>query len=234
MKRALLGLSMLFVSSLHAANSDINVSLAANPSSGITKGSAVTLTATVSEKKPFPQPKYLNLKNLRYTFTAQRTWPCSDAVQEIAQNSSNATVSWTPSKAGVYTFRVAVTHFEKLPSPVRVPPLAESALNNYRVTPPAGFGHNVGFSYSPSSGAATAPASITVTLNVSNPGSHRYPFKVYLGGTCSGELPTQSSCTIANVAANSYLPQAEVSEIDGCEWTGYIGTHDYTYYVVNR
>jgi len=238
MKRALCGLSLLLASSLSAATIEINVSLTANPATGITKGSPVALTANVTERRPFPQPRLMVLGNLRYTFTAQRTWPCNDAMQVIVQNSANATVNFTPPKAGLYTFRVSVTNFEKLPvTPIKSPPLAEASVGNYRVGPPAtGFGHNVSFSMSPPSGTATAPAAITVTIGISNPGSHRYPFKAYLGGTCSGEFPTQSSCTINNVAANSYLAQAEVNEIDPgtCDWVASISTHDYNYYVVNH
>ena len=243
MKPALSAFCLLFVAAATYAATpppivEINVSLAANPATGITKGSAVSLTATVTPKKPFPEPKLTILSALRYTFTAQRTWPCSDAAQVIAQNSPNATVSWTPPKAGLYTFRVDVSHVEKV-LPVlstRTAPLAETSIGNYRVAPPAGFGHQVSFSMSPSSATATAPASVTVTIGISNPGSHRYPFKVYLGGTCSGEVPSQSSCTIANVGPGSYLPQAEVNEIDPatCEWVATIGTHGYDYYVVNR
>jgi hypothetical protein len=223
--------------SLPAATIEIKVSLAANPNTGITKGSPVSLTATVTERKPFPSPKLTFGENLRYTFTAQRTWPCGDAAQTIAQNSPNATVNWTPPKAGLYTFRVNVTNFEKLPNPpLKSAPLAEATIGNYRVGPPAGFSHQVSFSMSPASGTATAPANVTVTIGISNPGSHRYPFKVYLGGTCSGEFPASPSCSISNVAANSYLAQAEVNEVDPgtCDWLATIGTHDYNYYVVNR
>ncbi|HJT16807.1 MAG TPA: hypothetical protein VJ853_05445 [Thermoanaerobaculia bacterium] len=211
------------------------MSLTANPATGITKGSPVALTANVTERRPFPLPRLTVLGNLRYTFTAQRTWPCSDAAQVIAQNASNATVNWTPPKAGLYTFRVSVSNFEKLPNPpIKNAPLAEATIGNYRVGPPAGFSHQITFLVSPPSGTLSGPATLSVGINVANPGSHRFSYKFYLGGTCGADFP--NTCTISNVPAGSYLPTVEVNEIDPgtCDLVGFINTHDYNYYVVNR
>lgn len=236
MKPAACGITLvLFISMTAVAATttpEINVALAVTPPGGIIKGSPLTLKATVSERRPLPEPRLI-LASLRYTFTAQRTWPCSAAAQVIAQNATNASVNWTPPVAGLYTFHVSVNYVTRLIPLLKTTPLAEANVGNYSVAAAGNFSHTVGFSISPSSGTAHAPATLSVGITLSNPGNHVFSYKFYLGGMCAGTYP--NNCTINPVAAGSYLPQVEVREADmsACAWVATIATHDYNYYVVN-
>ena len=115
--------------------------------------------------------------------------------------------------------------------PLKTVPLAEANVANYTVAASGNFSHTVGFSISPSSGTAHAPANLSVGITLSNPGNHLFSYKFYVGGMCAGNYP--NNCTINNVAAGSYLPEVEVREVDICQWIATIATHDYNYYVVS-
>ncbi len=251
MKRVSCAIALGFlVSSLMAAEMAppaVNVALAVSPANGVTRGSPITLTATVTAKKPFPAGRIETLasERLRYTFTAQRTWPCADPAQRLTQNVANATLPWTPLKGGIYTFGVEVTYV----APKLVEPglkvgekLGTASVANYNVKP-SGFGHNSVISYSPSSGSANAPASVTVSVSLTNPPPimHRFIYKYFcLSGNCGGQScthdvqSTSDSCTFNNLPAGQYNFQINEDEVDPqtCDWIGSGFAHDYSYYTV--
>src|SRR5688572_5304421 len=93
MKRILIILPLLLITTtLLAQPAGVSVSLTAGPANQSQVGSNIVLTATV--KTPgkgvllpnAPYPTYVR-DRLRYTFKAQRNWPCASALT-LAENRS--------------------------------------------------------------------------------------------------------------------------------------------------
>jgi hypothetical protein len=126
-KLALVG--FLIPAALSAEN--LNVTLAATPAGKVTIGSPVSLTATMTiGGRPALGP--LELQNIHYTFSAQRSWPCQDAAT-IADDVTTPTVTWTPLKTGFYEISVrAVDKTPALPpiDPRRREPSATASLSH--------------------------------------------------------------------------------------------------------
>jgi len=247
---------ILLAANLVAADTPpaVNVGLTANPASQIPKGSAVTLTATVTPKKPQSDIQRKNLlpaARLRYSFTAQRSWPCSDPVQDLAKNVENAVLTTTPSKGGIYTFGVDVKWVN---ARLGVAPpllkgsddLGKASVANYSVTP-GSFPYNTPFTYSPASGTATGPVSVTASVSLNPPPDPGLPHRfIYTwscqAGNCGGQTCKHDvawgtdSCTFNNLAKGAYQFTVRIDEIDPstCDWKAYrFAGHDYVWYYVN-
>jgi hypothetical protein len=166
--------------SLAAAETQVTmkVTLAASPPLWPRFGSPITLTATAS--KPvvsiIPDPR----ERVRYTFTAQRTWPCPETVT-IASNVLTSIVTWNPQKAGMYDISVrAASERERL-----TPPSATASLPNYEIFPQSGFSERVVTGLLPLSVSSinqfvpkmaqpTPPVQLTMSVSVNNPPAGRW------------------------------------------------------------
>jgi hypothetical protein len=84
------------------ATADVPVFLKTHPAGDVTKGTPITFTADLGR-----QIAALDKSRLRYTFNAQRTWPCAESfvmAKPIGARPAIGMVTWTPPKAGIYTF----------------------------------------------------------------------------------------------------------------------------------
>jgi len=242
MKRSLILLVSLFPAALMAQQVSVNVTLAASPAGSANVGSPITLTANAVAGKPTP----LDIKRpmpevWRYTFTAQRTWPCADASPTtIASKVSTKSVTWSP-KGGMYNLAVTAEFGSTVPlgGNVKVPSGKGSAsLNNYTVRPTSGGINYIGTSFSPDSGTAVAPASVGLTLSITNAPEFRWwRYTVYGLGPAQTKDHQGSSAYFAfnNLGAASYTPSISVDQVNqnDCSWEAAVTTHANPYnYVV--
>ncbi len=214
MKRILWIVPLLLVaSSLSAQPAGVSVSLTATPNATESVvGSAIALTATVTTPGPavsLPGAPSYDRNRLRYTFKAERTWPCA-ASTTLAENvnavGGTSTVTkathvanyvWTPpaANAGEYTFSVDVTYSV----PIRLAPTTEigprpqfmgTATLNYKVKPAPGWGLNMKTDFSPPS-PAVAPVSLTLNLSLYYPPEFTWYRWTYICQGCSPGTQTK-------------------------------------------
>jgi hypothetical protein len=220
----------------------ISVTLSAAPAGQITLGAPVTLTATPSMNKPIElPPTRLGQPNIRYTFSAQRTWPCADSTV-IAQSVATKTVTWNPQKAGVYQISVSARIVSRATVgglPTRTPQ-ATASLPNYKVLPQAGWSGNVGTTFSPPS-PATAPVSLNLQVTVGPPAAEGrwYRYQYWCTGGCqpgTAVKDNQSASTSFQMQIPNPAPQYrfdigvdKVRQSD-CTWEQSIVTHSNPYY----
>ena len=120
------------------------LSLSANPPGSATVGQAITLTATA---KPSG--------NYRFTYEAQRQWPCQET---IAISGNGASTTWVPpaNKAGDY----------KLVVKFKVSPPFAAVSINYKVTNVGGLGY-----------ISVSPSATSVSASVPPPGSGSFTYR---------------------------------------------------------
>ena len=184
-------------------NPPVNVTLVAAPANAANVGGSVTLTATVTPRKPMKAFSVAK-ERLRYNFKALRTWPCPEDVT-IAQGSSNNVVTWNSPKTGDYKITVDAYYPSKLgASTVGRQEIAGSAsINEYAVRPasPSGIvspgqmpppnpiAGDIKLSYSPPSGSTVVfPVSVAVTARIDpapDPALFKFRFKFYCHGPCN-------------------------------------------------
>jgi hypothetical protein len=208
-----------------SAWAEVPVFLIINPADQGIRETPITLTADLGRQFGF------NPTRLRYTFTAQRSWPCADSFT-IAQNSANRTVTWTAPKAGIYTFEVEVTN---LPSKNPAAPSSPAQLvgrgrkANYKVTP-SGFVGKLIPTFAPVSGA-TAPVALKLSVSAMTVGPlfemptyYRLIARVDCQGGCNPTTCTGEGliCNFTLPAAGAYSFSAAADEISpwNCDWVG--------------
>ena len=259
MKRTLLGVSLLFAASTVLAQ--VTVTLTASPANSVKVGAPVVLTATVRTPGKgimFPgatAPAHYVRDRLRFTYNAQRSWPCADsAPSPLAENlqatggtltpvaaTHVSTFTWTPpaAKAGEYTFSVDViylnlgrgldvTHATKLGKEK-----VGSATLSYKVTPTSSINGNLLSSVSPPS-PATAPVSLSLSLSVSPPPEFKwYRYQYWCSGGCQPGTgvkdhqgtSTSFSMNLPNPGQYTFTIGADQIRQSDCLWEGSLVTH---------
>jgi hypothetical protein len=199
--------SLLFSVNLAAQIWHVGVHLKTNPVDEAVKGAPITLTAGLGK-----DAASYDASRLRYTFTAQRSWPTTESFT-IAQNATAATVTWTPPKAGIYEFVGNVTYLPPpkgpTPSAVGPPPgpVGNAHKQNYKVKP-VGFKGTLTPTFTPPTGA-TAPVNVKLTLKAT--------YIVYVNTPPFGQLP-QSQILLVRLIAHVVcreLGRAPVCDADG-------------------
>jgi hypothetical protein len=259
MKSASLVILLSFVSAgLFAAVVDVqvnlSVTLAASPGT-VTLGSPVTLTATPSLLSPKLNPQILWRavpEHIRYTFTAQRTWPCATSVV-IATNVATKTVTWNPSAAGVYdisvkaVYSIPATPVVKGADTIRVNPTGATATAsqpNYNVKPQAGWSGYVKADFNPPS-PAIAPVNLYLSVSVNFSPEYTWYRYTYSCAGCSPGTQTKDHVTAATFQMNianpgSYIFGMAVDKVvqypgQDCRWEQSVQLPhlDPAYYYVN-
>ena len=236
MKTAAWAAALLLLSFNVAA--DVPVFLKTSPAGDVTKGTPITFTADLGR-----EIGALDKSRLRYTFTAQRTWPCADSF--VIPNArigapgrpAIGMVTWTPPKAGIYTFEVAVDYLPPPKNPnVSTQRIGTGRVANFKVKPTAGFSGMLWPTFTPASNA-TAPVNLRLsvsavgTIIINTTTSHpMIPMRLIAHVDCQGGC-NPSSCSADGFAAvcSFQLPAAgtysfsaaadQVSPTD-CEWLG--------------
>lgn len=263
MRRTLWIFLLLSATPLLAQPAGVTVSLTAttgNPQ----VGNPIALTATVRTPgiavavPGQPMTKY-DRNRLRYTFKAQRSWPCA-ATKTLGQNLvPNAgestpvytnhilTYTWTPAAAdaGEYTFSVDVTYVTppsrlgKSPTELRQRPESFGTATSspmMRVKPAPGFSHNIRTTFSPESGTAVAPANVSLTVSVIYPPEGKWWRFAIAGAGAPQVKDRQSSSTTftLNLNAGSYsiFPTVDKVNSASCVWEQTLTTHADPYYYV--
>lgn len=217
-----------------------------------------TLTAKVMQSSAFTMSRAatpLVDPRLRYTFKAQRTWPCADTNVSLADTTTQSTVTWNGvgAKAGEYTvFTVHVTALQptgriglNLPAlPEVIGDATLSTLPSNVTVRPTGSVATV-WDVSPLAGT-TGPVTAYVTSKVNFPPEFtKFRFKITCFPYCqpaSGirELDTQASypliTTIAPPAGgqsggtqlNSWVDQVHVPD---CLWVGSTQAYKVDYWI---
>jgi hypothetical protein len=235
MKRTLWIVPLLFLTGTALAQlpSGVSVTLSANPANAVQGGTAVILTATVhTPGKGILMPgatrsTHYNRERLRFTYKAQRSWPCAESSPAtLAENvpatggtatpveaTYTSTSSWTPqaAKAGEYTFSVDVVYLTvsivkvlgQPPSKLTAEKVGSATLN-YKVTPPSGFSNYVKTDFSPSS-PTTAPVSLYFGVSIINnpPEGRWYRYQYWCSGGCqpgTGKKDSQPASTSFQMA----------------------------------
>jgi hypothetical protein len=243
MKRILLGVSLvLLTGTVYAQPAGVTVTLSASPANSVTVGSPVVLTATVrtpgvSLSPGAPAP--IRRDRLRYTFKAQKNWPCPSAAtlaENVSATSGSAsptavthvsTFVWTPAaaQAGEYTLSVDVTYISSLGTVggplvvTRIPERGRSPRLNYKATPTKGWSLNVKSDFYPAS-PATAPVSGTLNLSFYSPPEFRwYRWKIYCTTGCSPSPPSKdhqgltTSFQFSIPKPGSYIFSADIDRV---------------------
>jgi hypothetical protein len=230
----------------------VSVTLAASPAS-VTLGSPVTLTATptvTSSLKPNPLfPWRAVPEHLRYTFTAERTWPCPASVA-IATNVATKTVTWNPQAAGIYDFSVkAVYSVPSIPvlkggDTISIKPAgatATASLANYKVQPQSGFSNYVKTDFNPPT-PATAPVNLYLTVSINFPPENRwYRYQYWCSGGCQpatgvkDHQPASTAgspfqMTLANPGTYTWSIGVDKVRQSDCTWEESVVTHSDPYY----
>lgn len=237
MKTAAWAASLLFL--CFNATADVPVFLKTNPAGDVTKGTPITLTADLGR-----EIGALDKSRLRYTFSAQRTWPCADSfvIPNAPIGASGrpvlGMVTWTPPKAGIYTFEVAVDY---LPPP-RMPNASTQRIGNgrvvnFKVKPTSGFSGMLWPTFAPASNAA-APVNLRLTVAavgtivISTTTSHPVvPVRLIARVDCQGGCNPPSCaadgfgaavCSFQLPAAGTYTFSAAADQMSptDCQWLG--------------
>ena len=217
-----------------------------------------SLTARVMQSSAFTMARAatpLVDPRLRYTFSAQRTWPCADTNVTIAANSSQSVMTWNTQgvKAGEYTvFTVHVTAIQptgriglNLPAlPEVIGDATLSTLPSNVTVRPTGSVATV-WEVSPAAGT-TGPVTAYVTSKVNfPPESTKFRFKITCFPYCqpaSGtrELDTQASYPLITTIAppsggqsggtqlNSWVDQVHFPD---CVWVGSTQAYKFDYWI---
>lgn len=227
-----------------------SVTLTSTPASQ----SSITLTARVMQR---PRLSTINAASplvdhrLRYTFKAQRTWPCADTTVSIADNTNQSSQPWSGvgAKAGEYTvFTVHITAVQNLLD-VRMPRLpdviGDATLSTAPFTvKPAGTVATV-WEVSPAAGT-TGPVSAVITSKVNFPPEFtQYRFKITCFPYCqpaSGTsalgsqayYPLQTTITppaggpSGGTQLNTWVDQVHTPD---CVWVGSTQAYKFDYWV---
>jgi hypothetical protein len=232
MKRVLLVvLSGLIPAASFAAvetQATMTVTLAAAPAMQVFPGGPITLTATASIQ-PRPVSKLDPLEHVRYTVTAQRTWPCPDTIT-IASNVSTKTVTWNPQKAGIYDISVRAARGSE--SKGLTLPSATGSLPNY-VVRPGSVGESVvtdfnppSLAWMPQSARPTAPVQLTMGVSMKNPPEgrwYRYSYRCYgcqpeSGAKDNQPASTSFQMTLPNPGQYAFSILVEKVRQSDCVW----------------
>lgn len=249
MKRALLVIliSLIPVAVFaQAPDVSLTVSLAAAPAGQVNLGNPITLTATPTLGGKLTPDKLAVAReqHIRYTFSAQRTWPCPDTVS-IASKVSTKSVTWTAQKAGIYQISVEASYVEPTLRPALTGKIsrgsvATASLPNYKVLPAAGFSPNVLTDFSPPS-PATAPVSLNLQVSIGpNPPEGRwYRYQYWCVSGCQpgtavkdnqgNSVSFQMQIPNANPQIRFDIGVDKVRQSD-CTWEQSIVTHANPYY----
>ena len=175
-----------------------------NPANEAVKGTAITLTAGLGRDQSL-----YDVSRLRYTFTAQRTWPTTESFT-IAQNATAATVTWIPPKAGIYEFVGDVSYLAPpkggtpLAGGPQPGPVGNAHKQNYKVKP-VGFPDTLTAEFTPPSGA-TAPVNVTLRL--------RAMYITYVN-TGYGQIPQGQTAAVRLIAHVDCQGPCHVCNADG-------------------
>ncbi len=250
MKRLLSIISLLFAAGTALGQ---QVELTANPVNEIVVGNTVALIARVRVAGPAVQlpgsPSY-DRSHFRFTFKAQRTWPCAASIT-IAENVSAtggqgtltqvihaSSYPWSGAKAGEYTISVDVTYIRfgralTKQGTILKPERIGSATMNYKVKPQSGWSGNVKTTFEPQS-PATMPASGTlpVNLTVSMYFPQEFRWYRYKNRNCIGcpaGTTTQNHVLLANFPMQIPGPGSYIFPIDIDKVVQYQGQSDCTW-----
>lgn len=247
MKSALVVLSMCLATSVVLAEVPaVTVTLAASPANQTNFGTSVILTATVTPKrvrdlstsKKSPRGGGFAASSVRYTFEAQKTWPCQEQPITITSNASAPVYAWSAPKAGYYTFTVKATHLTIATVSGQSEPLGSALVANYKVKPTTNISGNMKFSYSPPSGAA--PIAVNVSNSIFPAPDPALQLKWRWKFSCSGGCnPGQSPVTDTTTSYASWMttmtsPGQKTLQVfvdkarsSDCTWLESGWTHDY-------
>jgi hypothetical protein len=240
LKRILILLITLLPAALIAQQVPVSVSLTASPAGSANVGTTITLTATASTStKPLAAGLGKEIQNaFRYTFTAQRTWPCAESTT-VATKVATKTVTWKP-RAGVYNIAVtAQIGMMPLGTGARPHPSGEgsASLNNFTVRPTSTGINYIGTTFSPDSGNAVAPATVGLTVSIANPPEFKW-WRYSIFGIGSPQTKDQQGSsaqfTLNIPTAGTYSLSPSVDQINqaDCNWEASVTTHSNPYYYV--
>ena len=230
--------------------------LTATPANQAAFGNAVTLSARVMELLPNTMASAATpvpISRVRFTFKAQMTSPCAGMNPITIATNAGPTVSWNPPKGGNYTVTAHVIPVNTpLPVAPKLPNIADATLN-YVVTggpaapPNLPYVSIISTPVVPASGGATAPADVTMTLNLPAP---PYPAIYKLSAGCETAGGTSLPCAWTTpqyypgpsvtfsplhlAASGQYLLAVSGTMIrqSDCQVTGIVYTHT-NQYIVN-
>ncbi len=219
------------------------VSLTANPANETAIGTTVALSASVRVGGPATQlpgaPTY-HRDGFRFTFKAQRTWPCAETVT-IAENvratggqSTLAYVThassypWSGAKAGEYTISVDVTYIAIARGAITPqgtilkPQRIGSATMSYKVKPQPGWGGNIKTTFDPPSPATmptSGPLPVNLTISMYFPQEfrwYRYYNRNCIGcpaGTATQNHVLSATFAMKIPAAGSYIFPIDIDKV---------------------
>jgi hypothetical protein len=177
------------------------VQLTASPAGQVAYGNPVTLTAKVMQLPPNTVASgavQVPNSHLRFTFKAQMTSPCAGMNPIAIATNAGPVAGWNPPKGGSYNVTVHVTAAHTLiPVIPRLPDAIGDAALNYVVTggpatPNLPYVSIISTPVVPPSGGATAPADVTISLNLNAPS---YPVIYKLSAGCETAGGTSLPCT---------------------------------------
>jgi hypothetical protein len=203
--------------------------------------SSITLTARVTVSSGATSarvPGTLVVDNrLRYTFKAQRTWPCADTIT-IAENITQPTVTWN--KAGEYTgFTVHVTTVQTTPPPVLPAVLGDGTLSSPVTVTPTGGVATTWDVFPPAGSTGPVQASVKISANFP-PEFTQYRFKITCAANCQPASGTQAlgttssypfSTTIAPGGGQQLYAYVDQVHMPDCQWVGSIQAYKFDYWV---
>ena len=227
----------------------------ASPANQVAFGNAVTLSAKVMELPPNTMASHATpvpISRARFTFKAQMTSPCAGMNPITIATNAGPTVSWNPPKGGNYTITAHVIPVNTpLPISPRLPDTIADATLNYVVTggpatPNLPYVSIISTPVVPASGGATAPADVTMTVNLPTP---PYPAIYSLSAGCETAGGTSLPCTWTTAqnypgpsvtfhlhlaASGQYLlaVSGTMIRLSDCQVTGIVYTHT-NQYIVN-
>ncbi len=232
-----------------------SVQLTATPANQVAFGNAVTLSAKVMEIPPNTMASHATpvpMSRVRFKFTAQMTSPCPGMNPITIAPASGPVATWNPPQGGNYTITVHATS-SNTPFPIhpKLPDVLGDATLKYVVTggpatPNLPYVSIISTPVVPASGGATAPADVTMTVNLPTP---PYPAIYNLSAGCETAGGTSLPCawtTAQNypgpsvtfhlhlAASGQYLlaVSGTMIRLSDCQVTGIVYTHT-NQYIVN-